>query len=299
VVEAIVEPLMAAAAPPVASDVVELDPVESFEAVEPLERAEPRAPFEPRESFDHREPIESSEPRESVEPLEPVFDLSDEIAALAAEPDEASAVEEFAGEPVGIYTMPALDEEEIVEAPVAAEAVASEESPAQIAVEEMAVEEIAATADVEPIAAFVSIEPIEVVAAAEPVAAEPIATPAAFAEFAAFEDDEPIPEPRVAVVAPMMLSMERLWPALEGVPIEMPSTERTEWSALVASLRQDIEQRAARPPQPAMKSGNRTQAPKKRQKPVQDEWGFFDPEQCGFSALLAKLDEITGEEARG
>jgi hypothetical protein len=28
-------------------------------------------------------------------------------------------------------------------------------------------------------------------------------------------------------------------------------------------------------------------------KPVQDEWGFFDPEQCGFAALLAKLDEVT------
>jgi hypothetical protein len=36
--------------------------------------------------------------------------------------------------------------------------------------------------------------------------------------------------------------------------------------------------------------------PRKRAKavkPVQDEWGFFDPEQCGFAALLAKLDEIT------
>ena len=28
-------------------------------------------------------------------------------------------------------------------------------------------------------------------------------------------------------------------------------------------------------------------------KPIQDEWGFFDPAQCGFSALLHKLDEIT------
>ena len=27
--------------------------------------------------------------------------------------------------------------------------------------------------------------------------------------------------------------------------------------------------------------------------PVQDEWGFFDPNQCGFNALLAKLQEIT------
>ena len=31
----------------------------------------------------------------------------------------------------------------------------------------------------------------------------------------------------------------------------------------------------------------------KKAKPVQDEWGFFDPEQCGFSTLLAKLEEIT------
>ena len=28
--------------------------------------------------------------------------------------------------------------------------------------------------------------------------------------------------------------------------------------------------------------------------PVQDEWGFFDPNQCGFLALIAKLDEIAG-----
>ena len=29
--------------------------------------------------------------------------------------------------------------------------------------------------------------------------------------------------------------------------------------------------------------------------PVQDEWGFFDPSKCGFSALLDKLDEITDD----
>jgi hypothetical protein len=26
--------------------------------------------------------------------------------------------------------------------------------------------------------------------------------------------------------------------------------------------------------------------------PVQDEWGIFDPNQCGFSALVDKLDEV-------
>jgi hypothetical protein len=31
-------------------------------------------------------------------------------------------------------------------------------------------------------------------------------------------------------------------------------------------------------------------------KPAQDEWGFFDPDQCGFRALLARLDAIADVE---
>jgi hypothetical protein len=48
---------------------------------------------------------------------------------------------------------------------------------------------------------------------------------------------------------------------------------------------------AARPIKPAAvaKAG-------KKAKPVQDEWGFFDPEQCGFAALLAKLEEVTDSD---
>jgi hypothetical protein len=33
-----------------------------------------------------------------------------------------------------------------------------------------------------------------------------------------------------------------------------------------------------------------------RAQPAQDEWGFFDPSQCGFPALIAKLDEIATRE---
>ena len=33
-----------------------------------------------------------------------------------------------------------------------------------------------------------------------------------------------------------------------------------------------------------------------RAQPGQDEWGFFDPSQCGFPALIAKLDEIATRE---
>jgi len=30
---------------------------------------------------------------------------------------------------------------------------------------------------------------------------------------------------------------------------------------------------------------------------MQDEWGLYDPEQCGFAALLERLEELTETEA--
>ncbi len=44
---------------------------------------------------------------------------------------------------------------------------------------------------------------------------------------------------------------------------------------------------------PAPATTRRRKAVKPKPKPVQDEWGFFDPSQCGFAALVDKLDEIT------
>ena len=115
-----------------------------------------------------------------------------------------------------------------------------------------------------------------------------------------------------------------------------PKTERPEWTALIDSLRQDMERMRhdrgrsksgtpAAPPPHAVIEPTRDEAPvaaeapilaassnaaaqdlaakrkKRPQKPtpVQDEWGFFDPQQCGFAALLAKLDEITENEESG
>ena len=118
------------------------------------------------------------------------------------------------------------------------------------------------------------------------------------------------------------------WPAMEGVPTEHPAAfaaveavaavaqprparmpapavaeprhapahKRPEWGELVASLRKDIERRRVEPPQEKPKQSTPQPAVvrrSKQSKPIQDEWGFFDPEQCGFAALLAKLDEIT------
>jgi len=37
--------------------------------------------------------------------------------------------------------------------------------------------------------------------------------------------------------------------------------------------------------------------PARKKKAIKDEWAFFDPEKCGFAALLAKLDEIIDKPA--
>ena len=50
--------------------------------------------------------------------------------------------------------------------------------------------------------------------------------------------------------------------------------------------------RAVAPPPPRPPANTKRSA-RPKVTPAQDEWGFFDPEQCGFAALLAKLDEIT------
>jgi hypothetical protein len=118
--------------------------------------------------------------------------------------------------------------------------------------------------------------------------------------------------PDITPWEPMSLVPGRIWPALEGVPAETPAphTEQPDWIELVASLRKDLERRrtdpsaaadpiAIRPSDGARAKVHRLvkkppTSPRKA-KPVQDEWGFFDPERCGFSTLLAKLEEITEE----
>ena len=82
---------------------------------------------------------------------------------------------------------------------------------------------------------------------------------------------------------PARLGVSQLWPAMamECVAVERPSAdEREQHHRMMMS---------AHTPSPRAQS---------RHKPIQDEWGFFDPEQCGFAALLAKLDEILETDDR-
>ena len=90
------------------------------------------------------------------------------------------------------------------------------------------------------------------------------------------------PEPLRAAPAPVAPAPPK--------PAQAPTAE---WTELLESLRLDIERlRKQTPAAAAQTPATRRDAPPR---PAQDEWGFFDPEQCGFTALLAKLNEVTKE----
>jgi hypothetical protein len=121
--------------------------------------------------------------------------------------------------------------------------------------------------------------------------------------------------------------------ALIVPPPTAAQEERSAWIELVGSLRQDIERlkaervtmvaeppsettgvqrsstlvasvdpplQAVDPPLQTNDAATPRPAPRRSRvrarRPVEDQWGLFDPEQCGFAALLAKLDEISARD---
>ena len=235
------------------------------------------------------------------------LDLSNELVTLSDDDEEE---ELFAGEPFGTYTLPSVDEiepEGILLEAAAPNTHAIFES--QAAADHSGIFETLAASeplvDFEAPAAFerpVAWEPP--VACEPPVVFEPPAVfepPVAFEAPVAFESPvaykAPVAFEHPAVLelmGPVPMTRWRAWPPLEGVPIEVAGVvaakpDVPDWSALMASLREDMERRRGGERPAALKQKPRLKA----EKPAEDEWGFFDPEQCGFSALLAKLDEIT------
>jgi hypothetical protein len=144
-------------------------------------------------------------------------------------------------------------------------------------------------------------------------------------------EQTPAPEP-VMVIPPPTEDVDPMFFADDAMIVPPPTpaqAERSAWLELVESLRSDIERLktekeggtsppSSPPPvveQPtpvAARSMSKVRKPAapvvqmppaaarvsrtKVRKPVQDQWGLFDPEQCGFAALLAKLDEISARE---
>jgi hypothetical protein len=237
------------------------------------------------------------------------IDLSGELDGLESEDAAGTDAEElFDGEPIGIYTMPSVVEEPEIElrpVPVARNRRRAEPEPAVDPVffiepeDQPQVEAVAARAiDARPT------EPSD----AESEAAE---TAAHIADAETWK----VPTPRSAPALRSVAAPPAAAPAAPAPRVAAASgskRDRPEWSELVASLRKDIERRRVEPPEekpkpkraaaPVRQPAGGTEVPapvpaagrrSRKAKPIQDEWGFFDPEQCGFAALLAKLDEIT------
>jgi len=244
---------------------------------------------------------------------ESLFDLSGDIEELSG----SVATVEVDGEPVGVYTISTDDDADsgvfdafdlmpgLLDPPNIKELV------------EAALDHIAAASSmpIEPVPAERRRPTLVRSKAARP---EPVSIEAVAARMPTIERTESR-RADIKPWVPMYLTSGRMWPALEGVPAETPAprSEQPDWIELVASLRQDLERRrtepssvadpvAVRPSEGAAAPvvTHRLVAKKPRPEavrkanPVQDEWGFFDPERCGFSTLLAKLEEITDEEAR-
>jgi hypothetical protein len=123
---------------------------------------------------------------------------------------------------------------------------------------------------------------------------------------------EPEEPPAAIVIAPEAPVAMLAKATIVAPPEAAVEPARPEWAELLDALRHDLDRMqtarvvpvaapAAAPSAPvaADASADEVEPPsatrkKKRKKtqPVQDEWGFFDPEQCGFAALVAKLDEV-------
>jgi hypothetical protein len=88
---------------------------------------------------------------------------------------------------------------------------------------------------------------------------------------------------------PLRFESHQQWPRMEGMEAEAPAPGTVVEEPEPAAEEGTAAELAARQPTPLKKK-------KGKAKPAQDEWGLFDPAQCGFAALLAKLEEITEKE---
>ena len=323
-----IEPVAIAAAPPspmddappefalaLQDDEVQFEPVAAAEPPPPVfyeqpwvESREPwaAAPVQPTTADPFEEPANEAGD-------EPVIDLSEELEDLSDESD----AERFDGEAVGVYTISAGADDPIESLdlmPAVLEA--SAPMPQAASALDAAAQAAAAVPEARVVEPLFTDEMFVESLFTDEVLTPLVLEKPVFSEALLFEAAEP-PRADIDRWAPMYLTPGRIWPALEGVPVEMPvvRTEQPDWIELVASLRQDLERRRTDPatvaPPVAVRPSDgasanplrlvkkpRPAAAVRKVKPLQDEWGFFDPERCGFSTLLAKLEEITEEDVR-
>jgi hypothetical protein len=132
------------------------------------------------------------------------------------------------------------------------------------------------------------------------------------------------PDPEMGAVLPRQNG--RTWPVLEELATA-PAVESTpakpadarddmkQWMDIIEALKRDAEPLASKQPPPVVNvedaataqnasdpghhdaaAGGKKKRKRGKGNPAQDEWGFFDPDQCGFAALIEKLEEITDKD---
>jgi hypothetical protein len=197
---------------------------------------------------------------------EPVLDLSSLLEEVAIEEPEAP----------GESMLLAPIEPEFQEDPVVA--FEPEPVPEPLALP-MPLPEPLASRGPEP--QVIALEPIEAPAAPLLIVEPPVAAPA------------PMPQLVPIAAAPPPIAAPQVLPATMQHIVEVPTGNGTQVQAAVnvnvavsVQVAAAVNVVAATPPK------------RRKPRPIQDEWGFFDPGQCGFQALMARLDEIAAKEER-
>jgi hypothetical protein len=93
-----------------------------------------------------------------------------------------------------------------------------------------------------------------------------------------------------------------VWPAPQGIVLkDAPAPEWADWATPLkaefetrwAAVSTGSELTPASPSAPVAPPASPVRTGNEQGRPAIDEWGLFDPAQCGFEALLVKLDEMT------
>jgi CheY-like chemotaxis protein len=100
--------------------------------------------------------------------------------------------------------------------------------------------------------------------------------------------EEPAPPHHIWTSGPLADNKELLVAATAPEPVTIAAPE-PESVAVGEQKPAAIAAAAPHGPETTRKSNSRG----RRTKPAQDDWALFDPDQCGFAALVARLDEIT------
>jgi len=305
-----------------------VEPIPTYVPVEPIQRLEPVEPYVSRERVEPYEPYEPNEPSEPIQSPDQFIEPVQAAAPVArvAPIAPAEPIERFAT-PAPVEPAPRV---QAVQPFQPAQPVQPIEPVAPVRrTAPVAAPRAAAMPPVEPavpVAPVVLVEPVVPVAPAAPVAPstpaprEPLTSSYAEAPSHAellpplpsprarrgdrrrpdrYEDvqrpapQEPVQQPSVSqalVPQPMAAPQPVQVPQVISVPTTNGDGTTTSVNVAVAvSVQVAAQTTVSSTPRPRRGAKNEV-------KPVQDEWGFFDPDQCGFRALLARLDAIAAKD---